>query len=238
MWEGLQLSSSIPGSWAALPNEPFLSSLLCTPAQSPPALFSAPRVSQGGLATQTTGSDTFWQLCTFPSPVFPSVFFPSAGNNATTGPQIFQHVLLGPLSPLLQSLVHTPFSVFKRVERPGWKILQVTMTWIPLGPTSTPTPSKISLCLSGHLPLRPRGSPLPSSLGAASESPEGGGRGGRHHRSTLSSWRRRRSPNYCPRAGWRGNPGPSRAARAPPRGRLAQPGQDSASLGTRGRGQG
>lgn len=38
----------------------------------------------------------------------------------------------------------------------------------------------------------------------------GGGRGG--HRSTLSSWRRRRSPNYYSRAGRRGHPGLSRAA--------------------------
>lgn len=53
--------------------------------------------------------------------------------------------------------------------------------------------------------MRPRGSPLPSSLGDASESPVGGGRGG--HRSMLSSWRRRRSPSYYSRAGRRGHPG-------------------------------
>lgn len=78
--------------------------------------------------------------------------------------------------------------------------------------------------------MRPRGSPLPSSLGAASESPRevAGAAATTVYAQFLE---REEEPELLLQAGRRGNPGPSRAARAPPRGRLPPPGQDSPSLG-------
>ena len=65
------------------------------------------------------------------------------------------------------------------------KIPQVTVSWVQPGPGCTPLPTPPrDPSPGGNPPVGPRGSPLSSWL-AASENPEGGGRGGM--KKTLES---------------------------------------------------
>lgn len=106
-----------------------------------------------------------------------SIFSSSSRNNAMMGPPIFQYVLLGPLSALLQNPVHTPFFW---VRKSGASRLQDSTGHSDLDPSRThphDTPSKIFLCPSGAPTFEASGQPPPQ----LARSRIGGGRGGRHH---------------------------------------------------------
>lgn len=225
-----------------------------------------PWVSQGGLATQTTGSNTFQKLSKFSSLVFPQFF----GQTPPGWAPNFLVCRSGAPTRFAPSPFHIPFSAPKGgmnrtpgagAERPGWKIPQVTRTLPPWAQWGRAAPRPQALLkpprpAPRYPPFGPRGSPLSSLLAAASESPEGGGRGGRRHRTTWASvcpggraWARfpemwpagggiRRGGGAQVIAAGRGG-GATPAGTAPPErpraAALPQPVRDSPSLGTRGR---